>query len=98
MHVHLVAVEIGVVRRRDREVESEGRVRHDAHLVTHHRHLVQRRLAIEDNVVAVLNMSLDLVAVLEEDVLGFTEAKVSSFAIVANHILGTRIFLWAITD
>jgi len=38
VEVHLVTVKVGVVRRTDGEVESEGFAFHDTHLVHHHRH------------------------------------------------------------
>ena len=68
MHVHLVAVKVGVVGRRDAEVEPERRVRQDAHAVRHHAHLVQRGRAVKDDVVAVAQVALDDVAGLECEV------------------------------
>jgi hypothetical protein len=41
VQVHLVAIEIGVVRRSDGQVQSESRIRHDPNSVTHHRFFVQ---------------------------------------------------------
>ena len=60
MHVHLVAVKVGVVRGRDAQVEAEGREGQDLDLVAHHRHLVQRRLPVEEHQVAVLQVPLNL--------------------------------------
>ena len=57
--VHLVAVEVGVVRRRDGQVQSERRVVQDFDAMRHDRHLVERRLAVEDDQVVVSQMSFD---------------------------------------
>jgi len=65
VQVHLVAVEVGVVRRRHGEVEAEGGVGHDLDPVRHDGHLVQRRLPVEHDDVPVLDHPLHLVAVLE---------------------------------
>ena len=62
MHVHLVTIKVGVVRRRHAQVEAKRAVRHDAHAVTHDTHLVQARLAVEQHQVAVLHVALNLVA------------------------------------
>jgi hypothetical protein len=58
VHVHLVAVEVGVVRRADAEVHAEGLAGHDADLVGHHAHAVQRGLPVEQHDVAVLEVAL----------------------------------------
>src|SRR5207249_4973839 len=47
MQVHLVAVEVRVVRRTHGQVEAERLMGHDADLVRHHRHPVQRGLPVE---------------------------------------------------
>ena len=47
VHVHLVAVEVGVVGRADGGIEPEGLVRHDLDPVGHDGHSVQGRLAVE---------------------------------------------------
>ena len=53
MHVHLVTIEIGVIRRSHRQVEPEGGVWQDADPVAHHGHLMQRRLTVKDDHVAI---------------------------------------------
>mmetsp|Transcript_25765 Transcript_25765/g.81410 ORF Transcript_25765/g.81410 Transcript_25765/m.81410 type:complete len:234 (+) Transcript_25765:3057-3758(+) len=65
VQVHLVAIKVGVVRRGDGEIEPEGGVGHDAHAMRHDRHLVKRRLPVEHDNVAVLDVPLDFVAVLQ---------------------------------
>lgn len=69
-----------------REIEAKGRIRHDLDAMAHHRHLVERRLAIEDDDVAVLEVPLDAVAVLEVHVAGRLEAQVEARAVVANDV------------
>lgn len=58
VQVHLVAVEIGVVRRRAGQVHPEGGPGQHLHPVSHHTHLVQRRLTIENYQVAVADVPL----------------------------------------
>src|SRR5581483_2938253 len=65
VHVHLVAVEVRVVGRAHREVDAERLPRHDLDLVRHHRHAVQRGLAVEQHDVAVHEVALDHEAGLE---------------------------------
>jgi len=66
VHVHLVAAgEVGVVRRTDDGVQPERLVRHDHDLVGHDRHPVERRLAVEDDDVAVDEVAVDLPAGLD---------------------------------
>ena len=85
VHVHLVAIEIGVVRARDAQVEAERRVRQDAHAVAHHRHLVQRGLPVEEHDVAVLEVALNAEAVLEVAVgVAADEAEVEALAVLAD--------------
>mmetsp|Transcript_63111 Transcript_63111/g.150780 ORF Transcript_63111/g.150780 Transcript_63111/m.150780 type:complete len:202 (-) Transcript_63111:1262-1867(-) len=53
MKIHLISVEVRVVRRRDCKIESQCRKRHYLGPVTHHAHLVQRWLAIEDDIISI---------------------------------------------
>ena len=59
VEVHLVTVEVSVVGRTHSEVEPEGLAFHDAHLVHHHGHPVQRWLPVEDGDVAVDQVALN---------------------------------------
>ena len=63
--VHFVSVEIGIVGRGAGEVQSERGVVEDADAVTHDGHLVQRRLAVEEDDVAVVDVALDDHALLQ---------------------------------
>ena len=62
--------------------------------MTHHRHLVQRRLSVEDDKVAVLHVPLDLVADLKVKVarLG-VEAQVHAVAVVAHDVHRARVLV-----
>jgi hypothetical protein len=53
VQIHLVAVEVGIVRRAHALVKAEGAARHHARTVRHNRELVQRRLTVEEHHVAV---------------------------------------------
>ena len=53
VQVHLVAVEVGVVRRRNHEREAKGVTRHEAHAVRLHSVHVETRLPVEDDDVVV---------------------------------------------
>jgi len=61
VHVHLVAVKVGIVRRGTAEIHPEGGVGHNLDAVAHDRHFVQRRLPVEHDDVAVLHVPLHLV-------------------------------------
>jgi len=67
VQIHLVAVKVGVVRRGDSEVETQRREGHHLDAMPHHGHLVQRRLPVEDDVVAVQHVPLDDPAILQLD-------------------------------
>ena len=73
MHVHLVAVKVGVVRGRHRQIQPECRVGKHLHSVTHEGHLVQRGLSIENNVVVVAQVTLYHVARLQISISGFLQ-------------------------
>ena len=65
VQVHLVAVKIRIVRRADALVEAEGAVGENVRLVRHDGQFVQGGLAVEQDEVAVLHVSLHLVAHLQ---------------------------------
>ena len=68
MQVHLVAVEVGVVGTGVAQVHSEGRPGQDLDLVAHHTHLVERRLPVEDDEIAVADVTLHSVAALQMEI------------------------------
>mmetsp|Transcript_11745 Transcript_11745/g.47415 ORF Transcript_11745/g.47415 Transcript_11745/m.47415 type:complete len:693 (-) Transcript_11745:659-2737(-) len=99
VEVHLVTVEIGVVGRRHREVEAEGGEGHNLDPVSHHGHLVQRRLSVEDNDVSVLHVPLHLVAVLQVDVRRLLDVtQVAARALVRDDVLGAGVIRRAVAD
>lgn len=65
VHVHLITVKVSVVRRADRQVESEGVVWKDSNPVAHHTHTMQCGLTVEQYVIAVLKVALHDHAVVE---------------------------------
>ncbi len=62
VHIHLVAVKVGVIRRTDGRVEPERLVRHHDDFVSHNRHPVQRGLAVEHHNISVDQVTIDFPA------------------------------------
>eukprot|EP00958_Prasinococcus_capsulatus_P026051 scaffold4543_cov350-Prasinococcus_capsulatus_cf.AAC.1 len=93
VQVHLVPVEVGVVRGGAAEVEAEGGVGQHAHFVAHDGHLVQRGLPVEEHEVAVLQVALHLEAVLEAAVAGalVQVAQVEAHAVLADDEAGAHL-------
>ena len=92
VHVHLVPVEIGVVRRRHGDVHPERGVRHDAHAVAHDGHLVQGGLAVEQHAVAVDHVPLHPVPVLQPlFALLLQEPQVHALPVLADDVLRPRL-------
>lgn len=58
VHVHLIAVEVSIVRGADRQVEAEGVVGQNAYTVPHHTHTMESGLTVEQNVVSILQVAL----------------------------------------
>src|SRR6266704_1253884 len=89
VQVHLVPIEVSVVRRTDREIEAERLVRHHPDLVGHHRHPVQRRLPVEQDDVAVDELPLDRVAELDRfrNDLGVLLRHPDSTSIRTDHVI-----------
>jgi len=65
MHVHLISVEVSIVRSSHREIQPESTEGKHFHTMSHERHLMEGGLTVEDHIVIVLEMSLDLVAGLD---------------------------------
>ena len=67
--------------------------------MTHDRHLVKRWLPIEDHIVAVLQVSFNLVADLEVDVRAISqERKVNLTLIVPDDVFCARPLTWPILN
>ncbi len=60
MEIHLISVKVSVVGCGHTEVESEGGPREDLDTMTHHGHLVESGLTIEDDDVIVDQVTLHL--------------------------------------
>ena len=58
VHVHFIPIKVGVIRRTDCRVESEGLAFHNLDPVCHDAHAVQRRLTVEEHDIAVPEMPL----------------------------------------
>ena len=63
VQIHLISIEISIVRRAYRKVESEGIVGKYANSMSHHAHFVKSGLTIEKNIISILQLSLDCGAV-----------------------------------
>mmetsp|Transcript_1042 Transcript_1042/g.3835 ORF Transcript_1042/g.3835 Transcript_1042/m.3835 type:complete len:222 (+) Transcript_1042:3-668(+) len=91
VHVHFIAIEIGVVRRRHGDVHTKRRVRHDAHSVSHDTHFVQRRLTVKQNHVVVLHVSFNAIPKLQLLLRRFLQkSQIQTLAVFANDVLGAR--------
>ena len=99
VQVHLVTVEIGVVGCGDGKVHAEGRVWHDSHSVTHHGFLVKRGLTVEDDVVAIYDVTLHFPAELKLNVLrSLVVPEVNTLTGVADDVLGTWMLVRSIAN
>lgn len=59
VHVHLIAVEIGIVGRTHRQIQSEGIVGEYSNSMTHHAHPVECGLPVENDIISILETPLD---------------------------------------
>ena len=89
MQIHLVAVKVGVVRTRGAQIHAKRVVRHDHHAMTHHRHLVQRGLSVEYDIIPVLEVTLHDVSLVHHDVLG--ESKILPNTVFSDDVLGPHV-------
>jgi hypothetical protein len=90
VHVHFVTVEVGVVGCGDGEIQTEGGIGQDPHLVAHHGTSVEGWLTVEDHEVTVHDMTFDHHAVVELDFVSVLNvAQIELFAIIANDRFGT---------
>lgn len=61
MHVHLIAIEVGVIGGRDRQIQTESLEIQNTDAVAHHGHFMQGGLSVEDYIVVVLQMPFNRV-------------------------------------
>mmetsp|Transcript_10070 Transcript_10070/g.31758 ORF Transcript_10070/g.31758 Transcript_10070/m.31758 type:complete len:430 (+) Transcript_10070:3040-4329(+) len=98
VQVHLIAVEIRVVRRRHGQVEAEGGVAHHLHPVAHDGHLVQRRLPVEQHQVVVANVALHHPALVDDLAAQVAHVpQVRHRAVGTHDVVGARVLLRAAT-
>ena len=95
--VHLVAVKVRIVAGADADVQPKGVVRHDAHAMGHHAHLVQGRLAVEQDVVAVLEVPVDNVARLQDNGVQIVALQPDGPVALAD-VLGAGMNVGAVAD
>ena len=87
VQVHLVSIEIGVVRSGTREIETEGGVGEYLHAMAHHGHFVKRGLTVEDNIITIAKMSFNTITVAQMDITAVLhEAKIIAIAVLANDV------------
>ena len=97
VHVHLVAVEVGVVGCRYAEVESESLEGQHLDSVAHQRHLVKRGLPVEYDIVIVPQLPLHDVARIQLSISSvLCVGQVNLPAIVTDDVLCSRPFGGAI--
>ena len=93
MGVHLVAVKVRIVGRRDGYVQAERIVGQHLHAVPHHRHSVERRLAIKEDDVAVHDVAVHHVTHTQNDLLAVHVAKTDHASVGAHNRLGPGMTL-----
>lgn len=99
MHVHLVTIEISVVRSCDGQVESECRKRKHLDSMTHDGHLMQRWLPVEQDIVSILQVSLDLVADFKMHITSVSQKRQINLAfVVPNNVLRARPLSGTVLD
>ena len=92
MRIHFVAVKVGIVRRRDTQVEPKGHaIRQHAHPVAHHGHFVQRRLPVKQDDIPVDHVAIHDVAAFQFQFFGRVREAVAPPARRLDHTLGPRI-------
>ena len=99
MHVHLVAIEVSIVRSCHRQVQAERGIWKHLDSVSHDRHLVERGLSIEEDIVTILEMPFNFVTNLKVYIGAIPEHRqVNLSLIVANYILSSRPLRRSIHD
>ena len=93
MQIHFVSVKVRVIGLGRTDVQSEGRVGQHLDAVALHGALVQRRLPIEEDVVAVNHVAVNNVALVEVDHVGVdVPQRDHPLLLLDEDRLGTRVF------
>mmetsp|Transcript_62745 Transcript_62745/g.178202 ORF Transcript_62745/g.178202 Transcript_62745/m.178202 type:complete len:301 (+) Transcript_62745:4623-5525(+) len=91
VQVHLIAIEVRVVRSSHSQVETQRGEGHHLRTVSHHGHLVQGRLPIEDDVVSVQHVPLHLPPILQVDAREVRNVpQVHTGTVLADDVLRSR--------
>ena len=94
VHVHFIAVKIGIVRLGVADIHAERvALAHDARDVTHHAHAMQRGLAVEKHAVAVHHVAVHDVAVVKHDVIAVGVSQRNVLTAFALQDLRTGVLL-----
>lgn len=92
MKVHLITIEIGIVRTSTTQVETKGGPIKNLGIVTHDTHFVKRRLTIEEDDIPITQVTLDDPSVGQEKVgLVFHVTKIDTSSIRTDDVLRTRV-------
>ena len=94
VHVHFIAVKIGIVGLGVADVHAERvALAHDARDVAHHAHAVQGGLTVEQHAVAVHHVAVHNVAVVKHNVLAVGVPQRNVLAALALQDLRARVLL-----
>ena len=96
VRVHLIAVKIRIVGRRDGYVQAERIVGQHFHTVPHHRHTVQRRLPVEEHDVPVHDVAIHDVAHVQHNLLAVHVLQARHAPVGAHDGLRARVALLTI--
>ena len=92
MKVHLITIEIGVVRTGTTQVETEGGPIKNLGIVPHDTHFMKRRLTIEEDDIPITQVTLDDPSVGQEKVgLVLDVTKIDTSTIRTDDVLGARV-------
>ena len=98
VQVHLITIKVGVVRRRDTEVETESRVVHEFDAMRHHTHLVQRRLTVKEHIVTIAQVTFDNPSNLQCNVTTPVVLEINTLSRVTNDVSCAGVFVRTITN
>ena len=89
MHIHFVAVKVSVVRTRNQHIQPERLIGQHLHPVRHHRHLVERRLSVEQHNVPVNQMAIHHVPIVQDNLIRIHVLQRNHTPILAHNRLST---------
>lgn len=98
VHVHFIAVEVGVVGGGHAQVESEGRKWEYFDAVAHHAHFVERWLAVEQHDVVGDDVAFHYVPDVQVAVQVNALGQVDHHAIFLYDVVGTRVYSGPVVD